>query len=290
MKGMMKFHTGVGCWVVLLPLLSGPPLMAQAAETSAPQDGATRSYLAVQHLSGIKALPLVLERHFRDKDLTIIGTRHISNPESPMYRTIAATLDAKRPELILHEGDSPPDLGLGTSSNAVRRAADLGFIAQYARQHGISFRSADAPIHTEIVELLARHTARDVFVFLTAQRLIGSTSHPDLAVAAGAYPAFVADYLERNGLPIDPSWREWQGFLSAYKALMGRRLESGSWSGRQFDPTLTGSPLNDLARASDQIRDRWLLNSIRAALQEHDRVVVQFGVYHVLAIEPALPK
>jgi hypothetical protein len=286
----MKLPRAMGRWFALLLLLWGPAIMASASEVSTPQDGATRSYLAVHHFPGIKALPLVLERHLRDKDLTVIGTRHVSNPESPMYRTIAATLDAKHPELILHEGDAPPDLGLGTASNAVRRAADLGFIAQYARQHGISFRSADAPVHAEIVDLLAQHTARDVFVFLTAQRLIGSTSHPDLAAAASAYPAFVTDYLERNGLPIDPTWREWQGFLSAYKALMGRPLETGSWSGRQFDPTLTGSPLNELARASDQIRDQWLLKTIRAALQEHDRVVVQFGLYHVLAIEPALPK
>jgi hypothetical protein len=248
----------------------------------------TRSYLAVRNAHGFHSEPLVLKRTVGGTRLTVIGTRHITNPDSLMYRSTTLTLDTVRPELILHESDAPSDLGLETEPQAIQRAADLGFIAHYARQHGITFRSADAPVSAEIAELLSDHTPREVFVFLTAQRLVGSASHPDLAATATAYPSFLTNYLERNGLPIDPSWRSWEGFVSAYEALVGRSLTSATWSRRQLDPTVTGGPLNGLARASDRIRDRWLLKAIRGALPEYDRIVVQFGVYHVLAIESVL--
>ncbi len=259
-----------------------------AVDKIPPLKDVSRSYLTVRNAPGFHAEPLILKHTVGDKRLTVIGTRHISNAKSPMYRLITVALDAARPELILHEGDAPPGLGLETASQAIRRAADLGFIAHYASQHGIVFRSADVPINTEIAALLADHATRDVFVFLTAQRLVGSASHPDLSATAAAYPTFLGDYLQRNGLPIDPSWRKWKGFVSAYEALTGRPLASSTWSGRQFDPTVNGGPLNELARASDRIRDQSLLTAIRHGWHEYSRVAVQFGVYHVLAIEPIL--
>lgn len=76
--------------------------------------------------------------------------------------------------------------------------------------------------------------------------------------------------------------------MRAYEALVGRQLASATWSGHQLDPTMTGSPLNDLARASDRVRDQWLLKSTEVAMHERDRIVVRFGLYHVLAIEPVL--
>jgi hypothetical protein len=41
-------------------------------------------------------------------------------------------------------------------------------------------------------------------------------------------------------------------------------------------------------RSADTFRDSHLLAAIQSALREHDRVVVVFGGWHVLALEPML--
>ena len=46
--------------------------------------------------------------------------------------------------------------------------------------------------------------------------------------------------------------------------------------------------MNQIARTSDVVRDRYPLAVIRKALKDHDRVVVVFGGWHVLALKPVL--
>jgi hypothetical protein len=60
----------------------------QSEPDCAAQDAVTRSYLSVRHAPGFHAEPLVLHRTVGDQQLTIIGKRHISNPDSPMYRSV----------------------------------------------------------------------------------------------------------------------------------------------------------------------------------------------------------
>lgn len=136
----------------------------EVADRALAQSDIMRNYLAVRHAPGFHTEPFVLHRMIGNKRLTVIGTRHVSNPDSPMYRSITRTIDAASPQLILHEGEAPADLAQQTAPQAIRRAADLGFIAHYAKLHGIAFRSADAPVDAEINALLNTHSARDVLV------------------------------------------------------------------------------------------------------------------------------
>ena len=45
---------------------------------------------------------------------------------------------------------------------------------------------------------------------------------------------------------------------------------------------------NEVARFASEYRDSRLLAAIREGLAEHDRVVVVFGGWHVLALEPVI--
>ena len=44
----------------------------------------------------------------------------------------------------------------------------------------------------------------------------------------------------------------------------------------------------EVARKSKELRDKYLLKEIEEQLKYHDKVLVVFGGWHVLAIEPAL--
>ncbi len=247
-----------------------------------------RSYLELSASGKLSIVPYVWEREAHGKHVAVIGTRHRYDPRSPMYDRIEAIFKRIQPQLVLHENVAPEDLAVEPRDQAIRRAADLGFAVYLAHRYGVSVQSADAPVKEEIKALLARYPAEDVFVFLTAQRLIGSERNPDLKANAVEYPGFLENYLIQNGLPRKKDWEAWGGFLKEYKRVVGHPLIGKSWNPDLLSPIRNASRLNQVARTSDEFRDHYLLVTIKMALQKYDRVVVIFGGWHVLALEPEL--
>ena len=245
-------------------------------------------YLRLKGSTKFNNAPYVWERTEGRKHIVVIGTFHLLDPQSPMYQRMAAIFERVQPQFILHESTAPDDLATETRDQAIRRGADLGFTVQLARQSGIPTESADAPAHEEMKELLARHSANDVFVYLVATRLIGSYRNPDLKEASSEYPAFFDSQIVGNGVPVQKGWESWTGFLREYHRISGHSLTAKTWDPQLLDPTLNMGRLNAVARTSAALRDHYLLAAIRSSLQKYDRVIVVFGSAHVVALEPAL--
>jgi hypothetical protein len=274
----------------LTPILALILACASAhADEATPLRG-SRSYLTLPvDASGEPAhLPVVWERRVGNKHLVVLGTQHQRAPRAPMFDRIEAVFARVRPQVVLHEGQAPAGLAELPRDRAIEAGADLGFTVHLAAAMHAQARSGDAPVREEIAALLATHPARDVLVFLVVQRHIGNGPHPDFAAAAADYPAFFADYLAANGLPREPGWDTWAGFQREYAAVVGHPLAATSWDPDATSAIRAAGPLSDLARATNVTRDRALLGNIRAALRDHDRVVVVFGSWHVLALEPVL--
>jgi len=272
----------------LLALLA----ISASAERSYADDGASRSardiYLHLNDSTRLEDAPHVWERTEGRKHIVIIGTYHLLDPQAPMYQRMAAIFERAKPQFILHESTAPDDLATETRSQAIRRAADLGFTVQLARQLGVPTQSADAPAREEMAELLTHHSASEVFVYLVATRLIGSYRNPDLREDAAAYPAFFRAQIVDNGIPVQTGWDTWSGFLHSYRRVTGHALAAKTWDPRLLDPTLNLGRLNEVAGTSDTLRDRYLFAAIRESLHKYDRVVVVFGDDHVLALEQSL--
>ncbi|ULU26803.1 hypothetical protein [Dyella terrae] len=246
------------------------------------------NYLKLKDSAKFSSAPYVWERTKGRKHIVVIGTDHLLDPRSPMYRRMAAIFDRVQPQFILHESVAPDDLSTETRDQAIRRGADLGFTVQLARQLGIPTESGDAPAREEMNELLARHSASEVFVYLVSTRLVGSYRNPDLSEDAAEYPAFFDSQIIGNGVPVQEGWETWDGFLREYRRVAGRSLASKTWDPQLLDPTLNTSKLNEVARTSDALRDQFLLAAIRTSLQRYDRVIVVFGSAHVVELEPSL--
>lgn len=269
----------------LRPLIA--TALALALSTPAPA-AEPRSYLRLPDGGRVAAPPHAWEWRSGNKHLLVLGTRHLTDPRAAMFDRIEAAFGRVAPQLVLHESTVPEGLGRLPRGKAIAVGADLGFTAWLAQRDGIALRSADAPPAEEMEALLAHHPAREVFVFLTAQRLIGSQHNPDLANARAQYPGFHADYLRANGLPARPGWAAWDGFAQAWRDVTGTPLSAPAWNPDDFSPVNPKARFGALARTSNGVRDRRLLAAIREALGEYDRVVVVFGTWHVLAIEPVL--
>lgn len=280
----MLVGTSLLAFLLLVTFNSGS-YANEPAKQPAPDD-----YLQPKQATGLPSVPYVWERTRGKKHLVVLGTYHLLDPHAPMYQRMVAIFDRVQPQFILHESVAPDDLATETRDQAIRRGADLGFIVQLARQSDVPTESADAPAQAEMAELLAHHSAEDVFVYLGATRLVGSYRNPDLKTAVSEYPSFFHAQIIGNGVPVQQGWETWDGFLRQYRQVTGQSVTAKTWDPRHLDPTLKMGRLNELARTSDSLRDRYVLAAIRKSLQSYDRVMVVFGGAHVLALEPVLGK
>ena len=234
----------------------------------------------------LPSLPYVWESSAGTKQLVVIGTLHTRDPRAPMYTEIERIFERVRPELVLHESSAPARADT-LRDRAIERGGGIGHAHYLGKQYGATVRSGDAPEEVEFAALLDEYAPEEVLVFLTAQRLIGGYD-PDSAAVAAAYPRFFTGYLHANGLPLREGWDTWQGFLQVYEEVMGRPFQASTWDPDWVSAIRDADRLSEIARSGNRIRDAWLLDAIRQGLREHDRVVVIFGGWHVLAIEPLL--
>jgi hypothetical protein len=274
-------------WLIGSVVFVGVAGMAVAGEQMAltPRH---RSYLAMPNTCRTTVLPYLWQQSVGDKHLVVLGTHHDRDLRSPMYARLERALRQARPEVIIHEGVVPANLMTEPLPAAIERAADLGMTATLAPKLGARLRSGDAPARSEIEGLLNRHRTLDVFVFLVAQRFVGSDRHPDASSLERDYSSFVHDYLEGNRFPLVDEWRAWEGFRKAFLQVTGRSFSALDWDPELLNPTYRTGALSDVVRSSEDFRDASLVAAIQDELQQHDRVAVVFGCLHILAIQPEL--
>jgi len=282
----MKCRTAIGLAALVAVLVaSADCASAQVAQT----EKQPRSYLKLPPDAYGNRSPLlrIWERAARGKHIVVIGTTHTRDPRSPMYDRIEAIFQRVHPQLVLHEDTAPDFLKKMSRDQAIRIGAEIGFSVYLAGRYGATIQSGDASEKEEFSTLLADYPAENVLVFLTGQRLLGDR-HPDLKELGRQYPAFFESYLVANGIPRRSGWETWDGFLRAYERVVGHPLTRESWDPDLVSPIRRTGILSEMCRTADAFRDRHLFAAIRVGLKDHDRVVVVFGQWHVLALEPVL--
>jgi hypothetical protein len=247
-----------------------------------------RSYLALPlHADGSPAtVPLVVEGSVCRARVMLVGTMHSRNPRDPQFARIEALYAQFKPTLILHENVTP-SRPAADRDTAIRRDAEIGFMQLLAAEGAVEYRSGDLPERDEFRKLIADSDPLQLLVFLTGQRLLlGMASE---AAAAADYPGFYRDYLVANGFPYRAAWSTWAGFKSAYRDVVGADYDPSAFDADVFSPIRNLGPLNAIARRAHSERDRHLLNEIvRAAARGQQRIMVVFGAWHVLALEPVI--
>lgn len=218
-----------------------------------------------------------------ERAIALVGVVHSRDPSDPLFDALERAFDAFGPDCLVHENVAPR--ALDDRQAAIAAAGDIGFAAHLAHVRGIPMRSGDLPEAEEFPLLAERAGVEAALVFLTAQRLIVGMGG-DLAASASEYGAFHRTYLVANGLPDIPAHRSWEGFALAFERVVGHAPHLRPFDYDTASPLVDAGPLNQVSRISHQLRDQRLCSVIREVSATHLRIMVVFGAWHILAIEP----
>ncbi|WP_374951281.1 hypothetical protein [Mucilaginibacter sp.] len=233
--------------------------------------------------------PYIINIKNHHKQLIVIGTQHTRDTLNPMFTGIENAFITLRPQVVINEG---PNLSKAytSRSQAIATDGELGLEKFLADEAGIKTITGDEPDKQEFEELTAAFSEEEAFVFFASERFI-------FPFVFGQYKGtleneyannFIKGYLEKENISITPKQKQLSYYKVAYRKYFHQDFNLHTIDQHNFTPFGRSSHFNEVTRKSKELRDRYLLKQIAAQLKIHDRVLVIYGGWHVLAIEPTL--
>ena len=233
--------------------------------------------------------PYILDLESGRGRLLYFGVKHVKNLNDPQIAEIEKRWAKFRPTLILSE--SGVRAVESSREKAIERYGEAGLLSFLAAKHNIRIKSIDPPRLDEIAHLLStkRWTGEQIKLFFILRRVAENAKRPKpqpvdafvkeglkaLSTVSGleGAPATLSEFEEsvRRVLPSVPDWKQIQTTV--------------------FDPNPTlGLYTNDVAYASSQYRDRYMVKLLAEEVKKGERVFAVVGASHVVMQERALRK
>lgn len=249
------------------------------------------SYLVipVDSMGNLPRNPYILQYKEGDKELLVIGTQHTSDTTNPMYPIIENLFYEFKPDVIINEGGDLTKT-YNDKNEAILANQELGLEKYLADKVGIKTINGDEPLKFEYADLVNTYSKEEVFVFLASERFI-------FPYIFGQYNGsieeeydkhFIINYLNKNDIPLTDQEKSFEQYKLLYKKFFNQEFSMDNISQLDFTPFSRRSRFCDVTRSSKEFRDKYLLMQIQKQLEQHQRVMVVYGGWHVLAIEPAL--
>lgn len=257
------------------------PLMLFLACAPAPKPVMSWDELAQR---GRVEWPYVVEIGTATGKLFYFGAEHVYDPAHPQIARIEAAWDAFRPDIAFTEGGFPPIER--TRDLAVQKHGEAGLVRFLAARDDVPTTTLD-PSRAEEMAALAPVFGRE-------------------RIKLGHLLRAASQFRARNGREkTDEEMRRVLAIYAQTPGLMGSprtiaeieeafaRLLPGHGDYRDaksswFDPAKQETFFNDIARASSDYRDRYVVERLVTHVKSGQRVFAVMGGSHVIMQEPAL--
>ncbi len=254
--------------------------------------------------------PYLYELKNGEKELLYFGAYHSRNPEDGIFKDIENKFNEVTPDLVLIEGMSnihqkresfeKNEMGLGDDEDAIRKkiidvAGESGFALYLAIKKGIDCESPepeDADMYNALLE--QGFSKDDIFaeqIFLVLPQYHRQTEQ-------SGFKEYTEPFID--SFKKATNWRDfdysYEYALEAAKKAIGKHVDVENdeqtldyvdpipWENKKDAQTV----MNQIARATSQYRDKFMVSEIAKALQTHKKVFVVFGASHAVMQEPAL--
>lgn len=249
------------------------------------------SYLDIKidSLGRLPKTPYVVEFNQGKKYLTVIGTLHSRDTNNQMFSDIEKIFTNMEPEVAINEGGQVSKTYIDRNI-AIKNNGETGLLKFLCDKQKIKMMNGDMPDDKEF-EALARIYSKDdaLFFFASERFILPYTYWSENGNIDSLYEHdFINGYLESCGIKLKPEEKQ----FSYYKRLYIKYFKKGfcidSICPDNFSPIRNQGHFCEVARKSKELRDKYLIKQIEKQLTSYNKVIVVFGGWHVLAIEPAL--
>ena len=257
----------------------------------AQQPNKTISYLEinVDSLGNLPTNPYIVRLENKRKQLVVIGTQHTRDTLSPVFTEIEKSFKNWQPGVVINEGGNLTK-HYTSRNEAIEKNGELGLVKYLADHAGIKTVNGDAADKLEFDELTSAYSKEEALLFFASERFIFPYAFGQYGgELAHAYDSiFIKKYLEKEGIALAPQEKTFAYYQQLYKQYFSEEFSLDNINQLYFIPFSTKHRFNAIARKSKEIRDVYLCQQIEAQLRVYDRVLVVYGGWHVLAIEPSL--
>lgn len=251
----------------------------------------TISYLKinVDSLGNLPTNPYIIKTQHGRKSLTVIGTQHTRDTLSPVFTAIEKAFEELRPEVVINEAGNLTHT-YGSRNEAILKDGELGLEKFLADKAGIKTSNGDEPDKLEFDELSKIFSKDEALFYFASERFI-------FPYIFGQYSGtledeydnnFIKGYLEKEGIKLSETKKTLAYYKTLYRRYFGQKFSLEKMNQLNFTPFGTRNHFNAVTRKSKELRDVYLCKQIEAQLKLHNRVLVVFGGWHVLSVEPAL--
>lgn len=233
--------------------------------------------------------PYVLTFKSANKQLLVIGTQHSNDTLNPMFDTIENLFYNFKPEVLINEGGNLTK-SYYDRKEAILRNGELGLEKYLADKMGIKTLNGDEPFGIEFDELSKDYSKEEAILFYGSERFI-------FPFAFGQYSgnidtSYVKNFIYKNftesNIKLTETEKTFDYYKQLYKKYFKTEFSVDTINQLDFAPFGKRHHFCNITRKSKELRDRYLLKQIEAQLQKHDKVMVVYGGWHILAIEHAL--
>lgn len=211
------------------------------------------------------------------------GSKHTNDPGHPQYAQLFRLWDELRPTVAFSEGGirqaSP------TADEAIQRYGEPGVVRFLADRDNVPLRSLEPPDDLQMTALRKQFPADRLKLFFMLRAANGVKRD-----GIGAMESVAASELRRlatlPGMAGPPATVQEAAelFAADFPAVGDWRDAPAEW----LSPVLWRTYLNDITRAVDDLRDRYMFALVADAVRRGERAMVVVGSGHVIREQPGL--
>ena len=252
----------------------------------------TIDYLEVgKMLKEIGAPRVVALKSENGKRLTIVGCPHSRDTASIEFDLIDIYFRHLSPDIAFNEGGPVADsIHFMSRNHAISKSGETGLLKFKCDQLGIKMLDGDFSAQDEFEVMLKRYPKEDLLLYYVFERFMIPYRYGfegDKPIAE-AYDHFISDYMMKHRFPLDGDEKTFTYLTSVYEKNLNQKFDITTADFSKFNFLTDEGKFGKIARVSKEIRDDKLMEKIKNAFQDHDRIFIVFGGAHVIAIEPAL--
>ena len=229
-------------------------------------------------------LPKILELRSPNKTLLYFGTYHSNNRKDTLFERINFEFNRLRPSYILHEGDNNWPIYRSMDST-ILISGEPGYIIKKAQENNLPYSNLEPPLLLEFSALNHHFDKKDIVLMYVCRQIGQLQRLNEVALITDVEfenkMSVFLDYLSNQGIALTEEELNFSFWKEVFEAFFEESLEWRRFDPANYYPNFFKNCLNEISRASDTYRNKFMVKKIVNSLKKYDKVMVLVGGGHL---------